>query len=94
MKSQSTGAPVVVAQMLLPGLPMPCIAASATMERVHSLPHEARQAPPMPWLLPDASIVFLEAHSRASARMSRAAIPDSDCAHSGVFGTPSLSPRT
>ena len=60
-KVLSTGVPVVVAQMLLPGLPIPCIAARATMARVHSLPVAERQAPPMPWLLPGATIVFFAA---------------------------------
>ena len=77
MKLQSTGAPLVVPQMLLPGLPKPCIAASATIVRAHSLPVAARQAPPMPPGPPAASMVFLAAHSRASARISRAGTADS-----------------
>ncbi len=75
--------------MLLPGLPMPCMAARAIMARAHSLPNEARQAPPRPPSPPAASMVFLEAHSRASARISRAAMPDSLSAHSGVLARPS-----
>ncbi len=51
--------------MLLPGLPMPCMAANAIMVRAHSFPVAERQAPPQPPSDPDASIVFLEAHSRA-----------------------------
>ena len=64
------------------------------MVRAHSLPHEARLAPPMPPGPPAASMVFLEAHSRASARISRAGMLLSPSAHSGVLGTPSVLPST
>ena len=90
----SDGTPAVVAQMLLPGLPRPCIAASAIIARAHSLPLEARQAPPKPPMPPAASMVVLEAHSRASARISRAGTPHSASAHSGVLGLLSLRPST
>ena len=79
---------------LLPGLPMPCMVTRAIMARGHSSPVAAAAAPPSPARPPAASMVFLEPHSRASARMSRASTPDSASAHSGVFGWPSVLPRT
>ena len=90
----SNGTPLVVDQMLVPGLPMPCIAARAIIMRAHSLPLEARQAPPHPPMPPEASMVFLAPHSRARARIWRAGTPHSSAAHSGVFGTLSVLPRT
>ena len=80
--------------MLLPGLPMPCMVASAIMPRAHSMPCEARQAPPQPPRPPAASMVFFLPHSRASARISQAGTPDSASAHSQVLGTPSVLPST
>ena len=72
----------------------PCMAAKATIILDHSFPVAALEAPPMPPGPPAASMVFLDAHSLASARMSRAAMLLSFSAHSGVLATPSLLPRT
>src|SRR5512137_2809880 len=93
MKRVSVGAPWVVDQMLLPGLPMPCIAARLIISRAHSLPLAARQAPPQPPRPPAASMVLLEAHSLARTRISLAGIVHSFSAHSGDLGTPSSLPR-
>src|SRR5271157_3726518 len=93
MKRVSVGAPWVVDQMLLPGLPMPCIPARLIISRAHSLPLADRHAPPQPPRPPAASMVFLEAHSLASARISRAGMAHSFSAHSGDLGTPSCLPR-
>ena len=62
--------------------------------RAHSVPKAVRQALPSPPRAPAASAVRLLAHSRASVRMTRASTPDSSAAHSGVLGTPSVSPST
>ena len=70
------------------------MAARAIIARDHSLPLEARQAPPHPPMPPAASIVFFAPHSRARARIWRAGMPHSVSAHSGVFGTLSVLPRT
>ncbi len=88
------GAPIVVPQILRPGAPNPCMACSSTIMRAHSVPYAVRQAPPSPPREPPDSTVRLAAHSRASVRMVRASTPDSASAHSGVLGTPSVSPRT
>ena len=64
------------------------------MPRAHSMPCEARQAPPQPPRPPAASIVLRLAHSRASARISGAGTPLSASAHSQVLGTPSVLPST
>src|SRR5271157_333271 len=93
MKRVSVGAPWVVDQMLLPCLPMPCMAARLIIRRAHSLPLADRHAPPQPPRPPAASMVFLEAHSLASTRISRAGIMHSFSAHSGDLGTPSSLPR-
>ena len=70
------------------------MAARAIIMRAHSLPLEARQAPPQPPMPPAASMVVLRPHSRARARIWRAGTPDSSSAHSGVLGTLSLRPST
>ncbi len=64
------------------------------MARAHSLPLEARQAPPQPPWPPAASMVFLRPQRRARARIWRAGTPDSSSAQAGVLGSPSLSPST
>ena len=90
----SAGAPMVVPQILMPGLPSPCMAISSTIMRAHSVAYAARQALPSPPRAPQPIMVRLTAHSRASERILRAGIPDSFSAHSGVLGNlSSTSPR-
>ena len=62
--------------------------------RVHSVAYAWRQAPVAPKMLATASMVFLAAHSRASATMVCAGTSQMAAAHSGVLGVPSSpSPR-
>ena len=48
----------------------------------------------MPPRMPVDRVVRFEAHSRASAQMTRAGMPHFSAAHSGVRATPSFSPST
>jgi hypothetical protein len=63
------------------------------MRLAHSVAEELRQAPAVPYCEPQASMLFLEAHCRAKARMVCAGMSQIGAAHSGVLGTPSTSPR-
>ena len=62
------------------------------MRLAHSVAYELRQAPAVPYCEPQASMLFFEAHWRATARMVWAGMSQMGAAQSGDLGTPSVSP--